>query len=425
MEEGLDEFRRLLEQDDSQYEVVSSTKRRMDRLLAAAEDVIVVSTPPQPRLKPALSVQTRFRFAGLSCVLGSAACAFVWFSRRRKPKISCTDAQTTLGVISKSAALADTSSSTDTQSEQEDKFLRAAQLAQEVQLYQQVPGVSTSLAVQIVLEDRRIKEDTRQKHLDRRLSQKQHEESLRAQKYDPNWEQKLLQRRNECWTSVMGLAWQILIAHATLPVLRSIKQALADQSQTYSLAKLTCASFCGCHTGESIYSYPHETFSSWGWAYWGYTISAEGEMWIESGRCYANCAFSLGMCVLPAMLIHRTLSVLAAPMWTHNILNLSITMLWYRTNSWENLVLPVIQHPINFLVLVTAVLALLIIIQQTFLRNKRCVAKTSPTTFQDAWMRADEEMEALAWQIGAIRWVLVVGYPSSLWIRPSVQYEDN
>jgi hypothetical protein len=121
------------------------------------------------------------------------------------------------------------------QLEQREKKIQSAasQMAQDIKLVEEAllkngiadyRSLAPSLAVSLhasqqmmesqqELEARRIFLDVHQNHLDRQLSQRQHEESLQAAKYDPNWKEKLERARDKCWDSVSRLLFEVGAAY--------------------------------------------------------------------------------------------------------------------------------------------------------------------------------------------------------------------
>ena len=72
------------------------------------------------------------------------------------------------------------------------------------------------------LETQRILLDVHQKHLDRQLSQRQHEESIQAAKYDPNWKEKLERARDNCWDCTSRLLIEAVGAYQLFKIARPL-----------------------------------------------------------------------------------------------------------------------------------------------------------------------------------------------------------
>ena len=72
------------------------------------------------------------------------------------------------------------------------------------------------------LESRRMFVDAHQKHLDRQLSERQHEETLQAAKYDPDWQEKLERSRDKCWNSVSRLLLESSGAYQLFKVIQPL-----------------------------------------------------------------------------------------------------------------------------------------------------------------------------------------------------------
>lgn len=141
----------------------------------------------------------------------------------------------------------------------QEKIQAAKQLANDIRLMQGVlreQGLDVALATQVALslqtsqqliksqyylESRRLMEKARQKHLDRQHSQKQHMEATAATRYDPQWKDKLIERRNRCWDAVFRLIWEVAIAHIGVNIAKSGFQLYNDathQNSIYPLIQL-------------------------------------------------------------------------------------------------------------------------------------------------------------------------------------------
>lgn len=125
----------------------------------------------------------------------------------------------------------------------------ANQLVQDIKLVEQVfqeKGLDTSLASQVVvtlhssrhlvveqerLEMQRLMLEAHQKHLDRQLSlqEQQHHHhqhgvhtTVTTALYDPNWKDKLRDRRDQCWTAACRLIWEVVLAHAIVKLAKPL-----------------------------------------------------------------------------------------------------------------------------------------------------------------------------------------------------------
>jgi hypothetical protein len=124
--------------------------------------------------------------------------------------------------------------------DRETKIQVASQMAQDIKLVEDVllqHGMDESLAPQLALslqssqqiiasqhelEARRLWVDTHQRHLDRQLSQRQHEEALQAAKYDPNWKEKLERKRDQCWDAVSRLLVEVAVSYQLAKLARPL-----------------------------------------------------------------------------------------------------------------------------------------------------------------------------------------------------------
>jgi hypothetical protein len=124
--------------------------------------------------------------------------------------------------------------------DRETKIQVASQMAQDIKLVEDVllqHGMDASLAPQLALslqssqqiiasqhelEARRLWVDTHQRHLDRQLSQRQHEEALQAANYDSNWKEKLERKRDQCWDAVSRLLVEVAVSYQLAKLARPL-----------------------------------------------------------------------------------------------------------------------------------------------------------------------------------------------------------
>ena len=137
-----------------------------------------------------------------------------------------------------SSALFSQSSSSQGQTEKKMQFV--SQIAQDIKLFEDVlvrHGLNPEIAPQVALslqssqhivesqlevEARRLWLDATQRQYDRHLSERQHEESLQAAKYDPNWKAKLNAKRDDCFKSINRLIIEIGLVHEIVRVVRPV-----------------------------------------------------------------------------------------------------------------------------------------------------------------------------------------------------------
>jgi hypothetical protein len=111
------------------------------------------------------------------------------------------------------------------------KIQLATKIAKDIKLVEQVlleQGLDKSLAQHLAvglqtsetmlesqrqLEIQRMLVDAHQRSLDRQLSQRQHEEAIQAAKYDPNWSEKLEQKRDLCWKAATRILLEVTVAY--------------------------------------------------------------------------------------------------------------------------------------------------------------------------------------------------------------------
>lgn len=138
----------------------------------------------------------------------------------------------------------------------DDSIQLFAKMARDIKLAENVlaeNGVDRSLAQQLAvsiktsqalmesqrqLETRRMIVDSHHRNLDRQLSQRQHEESLNASKYDPNWNEKLERKRDKCWNATTRIVFEVILIHYLSMMLKPIMESFSS-SPTNNLQELS------------------------------------------------------------------------------------------------------------------------------------------------------------------------------------------
>eukprot|EP00980_Cylindrotheca_fusiformis_P009470 scaffold2070_cov105-Cylindrotheca_fusiformis.AAC.1 len=145
----------------------------------------------------------------------------------------------------------DTVAQTDNNDNRYTKIQLATKLAKDIKLVEQVlleQGLDKSLAQQLAvglqtseamlesqrqIESQRILVDAHHRTLDRQLSQRQHEETIHAAKYDPNWREKLQSKRDLCWNAVTRILLEVTISHHLIKLARPVLGVYhQDQTET-------------------------------------------------------------------------------------------------------------------------------------------------------------------------------------------------
>ena len=423
---GVDEsvilkFQRFQEEDDeADFEVISSTKVRLDRFLSSAkqdedDDILVISSSPRRILSP----KTRYHYSNFettSIVITGSIILFTitimvvgptdtvrrfssWFKRRKQTNRSNSSPQQpskpnpsnpskvksqkdddipalllegsrnmetilekpmeTIKVLAESSSEKALKTSkikemtTDDSARKElatlcrspdseaNKIQVVTKMAQDIKLVQKVlqdNGVDASLAPHVAIslqtseriinsqhkvERGRLLFENHQRQLDRQLSERQHQESMQAAKYDPNWKEKLERKRDKCWKVTTRIVIEAICAYKFSNVFRPLWNVYQNQRAMFSVPEVTrmvIQSACNCQSPQRQ-QFPITLYT--------YQGLFGVDMNLESGLCYGYCLLSFSSIFCLTALVHQGIRTFCLPSLFHNVVNLATVGLLY------------------------------------------------------------------------------------------------
>lgn len=255
------------------------------------------------------------------------------------------------------------------------KLEMARQLAQDIQLVQKVlqeqsmdPSLAPQLAVSLQ-SSRHFVESQRELHyqqailthhhrqLDRQLSQRQHQESLQAIKFDPNWQEKLQRLKQQCCNGWVRLWWEVFfvqqVTRGIFPVWRRYysfdDNYNAGRSLVRDMAWSVATQLCDCHRDVAVSvvrkdDLPTTAFWTSRLAAYALALSNESGLstsfslllnglppaWIDWDHCscYGYCLLSAVILGMAISMIHYLLRMLCLPLLLHHVMNATALAFW-------------------------------------------------------------------------------------------------
>lgn len=378
---------------------------------------------------------------------------------------------------------------------QQQRLQLARQLVQDIRLVQNIleehsldPSLAPQLAVTIqssqrIIESQRELEyqrallDNHHRRLDRRISEKQHQERLKAVRYDPNWKEKLDIIRNKSWTfpsSVLRLGWDVFwiyqLSHGMIaPVSmrfygcyfkhhRREISCLLDDAPSWKgfvldMTWSVLAQVCDCPSERLLQEDYHSSSSSNLLTSTG-SIFATGTtstftssvttsllvivktffhvLPVDQLSCYGYCLISGSLFLIITMLLHQGFRALSLPTVFHHTLNLTVLITFYGPQ--RTLDLFVSAYDRNYAVnshqddssvgssIMASTLLLLCLMPITSWARTRQVYEevvndvTQSSCFEEAFRRGQLRLERIQWEITLWRYsALVVYFGMILW----------
>ncbi|CAJ1962973.1 unnamed protein product [Cylindrotheca closterium] len=271
------------------------------------------------------------------------------------------------------------------------------------------------------LEAQRMMMDHHQRTLDRQLSQRQHEESLHASKYDPNWTEKLEKKRDLCWSTTTRIVFEVLVIHYLSMILKPVMNSFTSQSYLsfQELGRLAIYAICDCGSStDGIVSSPVSTalFSTPRTLVLFDYIGLNYILAMDAGLCYGHCLLSFGCTAVCVAAIHQGLRILSAPFLVHQIVNVaSLALLFGGPNiSLEALVSFSKIHMLGI-----GLLCIFGMVQWNFSNCRRRVqhACKSPTAFPENLETSMQQLDTLYMQLCLVRYAMVTVFCATLFMR--------
>jgi hypothetical protein len=373
------------------------------------------------------------------------------------------------------------------------KLHMARELAQDIQLVESVltehsldPSLAPQLAMSLQSSHHMVESQREfhyqqailthhQRQLDRQLSEQQHQESLRAVQYDPNWEGKLQLQRDQCWNISSGLVrlwWEGLlvqqVSRGVIPVLAQYQRGINNDKDDYRDNRMVqrvlrdmiwsvLSQVCDCH-GETatipsmdITVLTTTTSSPWTSsvataAVLSFTssnplISAwllmKGHLpqWInlEYCTCFGYCILSGSILLCATLILHYVLRVFSVPSILHHMVNLATLITFYGPHRivlgfWKTIAivtaisldfeeldaLSLIEFSLLLFTFVLLPLASWAHTQLLYRHIKGTVVNCNASNFGESFRNGQQRLEQWKWEQLIIRYLLLSLYSALL-----------
>ncbi|KAG7374103.1 hypothetical protein IV203_013198 [Nitzschia inconspicua] len=291
-----------------------------------------------------------------------------------------------------------------------------------------------------------------QRQLDRQLSQRQHQESLQAFKYDPSWEEKLWSQKRHCWNVSHGLLrlWGevFLLQQVTrgfVPVWKRYYVDTVEPNEHQSiLANLTwsvLAQVCDCQ-GNAMTTSWTSTLAGYAMVTSDSTRSIPGILlllnnllstWIDLDycSCYGYCFLSAGVVALVTTTSHYLIRVLCMPDMFHHIINATVLTYWIGLHRitrgiWNTTVtffaIPAKEtNEIQLMEFGLMVSILILLPTANWWRTRvvygdvwKQVSRADASEFEVSFRRGQQRLEQWKWQQVSLRYLLLSLYTALL-----------
>eukprot|EP00934_Nitzschia_sp_Nitz4_P005354 Nitzschia sp. Nitz4//scaffold9_size221794//13816//16691//NITZ4_001314-RA/size221794-processed-gene-0.39-mRNA-1//-1//CDS//3329560905//5344//frame0 len=306
---------------------------------------------------------------------------------------------------------------------QEEKAQVATRLAQDIRILQealQEQGLDVAMAAQMAvglqssqhliasqhrMEKRRLILDAHQKQLDRHQSRRQHDEAMAAARYDPQWKEKLEQRRDCCWNAVSRLMWDVSAAQLMVALCRPVVQFHFAGENTNILSTLTLLiidSFCECHGATSLLVTGASTPSSSENLVLFLTWTGIDASLLLQTTCYSYCVLSFVSLAVGTWFFHNILRMFAAPTLVHHVVN-AVTLAFLfgpaRQGSPTEWLNQVWQENPSIPVMGACMVSLFAIVQRRYELLRVQISQAQTTMFNTTFENGMKELGDLQFQI--------------------------
>ena len=512
---GVDEsvilrFQRFQEEDDeADFEVISSTKVRLDRFLSSAkqdedDDILVISSYPRRILSPKMRYHYS-NFETTSIVIAGSIILFTitimvvgptdtvrrfssWFKRRKQtnrsnssppqqsskpnpsnsskvksqkdddiPALLLEGSRNIETILEKPIETIKVSAESSSEKElktskikekttdhsarkelatlcrsphsEANKIQVVTKMAQDIKLVQKVlqdNGVDASLAPHVAIslqtseriidsqhkvERGRLLFENHQRQLDRQLSERQHQESMQAAKYDPNWKEKLERKRDECWKVTTRIVIEVICAYKFSNIFRLLWNVYQNQRAMFSVPEVTrmvIQSACNCQSPQ------REHFPITLYTYQGLFGV---DMNFESGLCYGYCLLSFSSILCLTALIHQGIRTFFLPSLFHNVVNLATVGMLYlgSYNEGHNLSEFIVSDG-RFMSLLVGLIGLFVMVEWNFYQVRQDILANKSKAFEKAMDSGMRRMEVLYRELYFFRYFIGAMYCCTLFL---------
>jgi len=264
--------------------------------------------------------------------------------------------------------------------------------------------------------------------------------------YDPNWMDKLRQKRDESWNIACRILWEVALVHwairVTRPVLQVLRSGEGALSTSADFGQLVLHALCDCSsivtsatirtkgsctslaTAEegTLWVYLVSSTNDALWQFWGWDHVSYYYGVIEKGACYGYCFVSTFMLLATAVLAHQLFRAFSAPVMLHHAVNVVVLSVLSSSSTMPFAELFRII-PFQFVgLLLIGVASMLALVQWQYQTHRTLIRETKD--FRASWDHCLETMDSLQWRISMTRYasLLITGYSMTIWLAfPPVQ----
>ncbi len=337
----------------------------------------------------------------------------------------------------------------------------AIRLVNDIRLVQEVfreNGLDDSLASQVAMRIHSFREakEVQQEIQLQKLALETQRELLAHQMetsicYDPNWKDKLKDRRDQCWNAACRLIWEVAIGHLLVNAAKPVIPLFFSDGQYSSWSsttRLLQLMFTNVSIGSTRSAYTYDSsltnhlsadqichcdllprnlesttrvasffYGTWSndmfWQLWGWDSS----ILLGQGTCYGYCLVSLGSISMIAFVAHQLLRAFSAPTLLHHATNaLAISMLyggpapmnWMRHTRPELLALAS-----------TSLLGMLAVVEWNYRFHHEALTNCFTTNFRTTWDQSIEAMDTLKFRISFTKCIALAIMGSIVWLQPT------
>mmetsp|Transcript_112490 Transcript_112490/g.324989 ORF Transcript_112490/g.324989 Transcript_112490/m.324989 type:complete len:602 (+) Transcript_112490:117-1922(+) len=253
-----------------------------------------------------------------------------------------------------------------------------------------------------------------------------HSKGQESSHWDPDWKDKLRNRRDRCWDAACRLIFDLTLAHTMVSSVKPIIKLILNGDDSYlssvQVLQLGLSKFCNCDgKSRTLDSEDHTTT-------WAYLVSPSGLFWqfcgwdsmlaFEQGFCYTLCLLRIGVVLIGALIFHQVLRAFSFPGVMHHATNALAISIAYRGPSVLQLIIRI--RPEILILISASFVAVLGIIQWSYLSMHKMVKNTN--NFRKTWDDCIDAMDDLQSRIVVTRYAALSMIAYLLW--SSAQQSD-
>lgn len=244
--------------------------------------------------------------------------------------------------------------------------------------------------------------------------------------YDPNWKDKLRDRRDKCWNAACRLIWDVAVAHVLAKVTKPLLPLLVSNrpegymSSTTRILQVLVDSICDCSSSPSTLD---DSTSSSSWFFYSTfstdifssILSWDSYLLLGQGACYGHCLLSLGIVSMITLVAHQVLRAFSFPVLFHHVMNafaISILLGGLSPMDWISQIRPQL-----LIVALSGVIGLLMTVEWKYQSRYKALVKSTPSTFRIVWEQSIDTMDTLQFQVSLTRFIAFAILGTMLWLQ--------